>query len=134
MGRVIFSSLKQRMLVNFRSCLHYNKRMGSRGTGPSALPALVFSITTSQRELGWRMEAGLAGALRVQGSLLSGMQISGMTTQPRADCSSMSNSLSSSKSDWDTLLVSPVRHRAISEIGAGVYITKLRSRWALMQK
>lgn len=30
-------------------------------------------------------------------------------------------------------LVSPDRHRAISEIGAGVYITKLRSRWALMQ-
>ena len=37
------------------------------------------------------------------------------------------------QSDWDTLLMSPVRHRAISEIGAGVYITKLRSRWPLMQ-
>lgn len=36
------------------------------------------------------------------------------------------------QSDW-ALLVSPVRHRAIAETGADVYLTKLRSGWALLQ-
>ena len=59
--------------------------LGSRHTGPSAFPALVSSITTSGR--GWQRGL-LAGVLRVQGSLLPGVQILGVMTQPRADCSS----------------------------------------------